>query len=84
MIYILLQANAWVRNKEGSNRLKVVKQTDVDFVLSLASCVQNGTPLLCEDIGDSLHPALETLFSLTSKSVGTSSVFRLRDIQLKF
>ena len=71
-----------MRNKEGNNRLKVVKQTDVDFVMSLATCVQNGTPLLCEDIGDTLHPTLETLLSLTSKLVGTSSVFRLKDLSV--
>ena len=69
--HFVIQASNWVRNKETENGLKVVKQTDADFLQMLESCIRNGTPVLCEDLGESLNPALElVLLSQAVQSVG--------------
>lgn len=54
-----LQANRWIRNKEAKNGLKIIKLTDGQFLRTLENCIRIGMPVLCEDIGEFLDPALE-------------------------
>ena len=55
------QANRWVRNKEALNGLKVIKLTDSTFLRTLENCIRIGMPVLCEDLGEHLDPALEPI-----------------------
>ena len=55
----IFQANRWVRNKEAKNGLKFIKLTDANFLRTLENCIRIGMPVLCEDLGESLDPALE-------------------------
>lgn len=54
------QANRWIRKMEGSN-LRVVKMNDPKFLRSLENAVRIGQPVLLEDVGETLDPALEPL-----------------------
>lgn len=68
------QANRWVRNREVKNGLKVIKLTDGQFLRTLENCIRIGMPVLLEDLGESLDPALEpVLLKQTFMSVSTSS-----------
>lgn len=49
----------WVRNRETKNGLKVIKLTDPNFLRTLENSIRIGMPVLCEEIGESLDPALE-------------------------
>lgn len=53
------QANRWIRNREAKNGLKIIKLTDGQFLRTLENCIRIGMPVLCEDIGEFLDPALE-------------------------
>lgn len=55
------QANRWVKNSEKENNLSVIKLTDADYIRTLENCIQFGTPLLLENIGEELDPSLEPL-----------------------
>ncbi|XP_039627270.1 dynein heavy chain 12, axonemal [Polypterus senegalus] len=55
------QANKWVKNSEKEKNLSVIKLTDGDYMRILENCVQFGTPLLLENVGEELDPSLETL-----------------------
>lgn len=55
------QANKWVKNSERENNLNVIKLTDGDFMRTLENCIQFGTPLLLENVGEELDPSLEPL-----------------------
>jgi len=46
---------------EKANNLHCIKLTDSDFVRTLENCIQFGTPVLLEDIGEELDPILEPL-----------------------
>ena len=48
------QANKWVKNMERANNLHVIKLSDSDFVRTLENCIQFGTPVLLENIGEFL------------------------------
>lgn len=55
------QANKWVKNLEKDNNLNVIKLTDGDYMRTLENCIQFGTPLLLENVGEELDPSLEPL-----------------------
>lgn len=53
------QANTWVKNMEARNGLRVVKLTDSSFLRTLENSIRIGNPVMIEDVGESLDPALE-------------------------
>jgi hypothetical protein len=55
------QANKWIKAMEAAAELRVIKLTDGDFMRTLESAVQFGLPVLLENVGEELDPALEPL-----------------------
>ncbi|XP_049610508.1 dynein axonemal heavy chain 12-like [Syngnathus scovelli] len=55
------QANKWVKNSEKDNKLQIIKLTDDDYMRTLENCIQFGSPLLLENVGEELDPSLEPL-----------------------
>lgn len=65
------QANKWVKNMEKANKLAVIKMSDGNYVRTLENCIQFGTPVLLENIGEELDPVLEpVLLKQTFKQQG--------------
>lgn len=52
------QGNKWIKKKEGKD-LKALKPGNPKMLLLLEGCIRMGAPLLLEDIGETLDPALE-------------------------
>lgn len=65
------QANKWVKNLEKDNNLSVIKLTDGDYMRTLENCIQFGTPLLLENVGEELDPSLEPLLLKQTFKQGT-------------
>ena len=56
------QANAWIKNMEKKNNLRVVKLSeDGAHMRELENAIQFGTPVLLENVGEGLDPSLEPL-----------------------
>ncbi|XP_009641827.1 dynein heavy chain 7, axonemal [Egretta garzetta] len=55
------QANKWIKNMEKTNNLHIIKLSDPQFVTTLENCIQFGSPVLLENIGEELDPILEPL-----------------------
>ncbi|XP_073391166.1 uncharacterized protein [Physcomitrium patens] len=55
------QANSWIKAMESKNGLRVVRLTDINLLRILESSIRLGNPVLLEDIGDTLDPALEPI-----------------------
>ena len=49
----------WIRNKEAANNLRVIKLTEANFLRTLENSIRIGVPVLCEEVGETLDPALE-------------------------
>ncbi|XP_047461369.1 dynein axonemal heavy chain 3 [Mugil cephalus] len=65
------QANKWVKNLEKANKLAVIKLSDGNYVRILENCIQFGTPVLLENVGEELDPVLEpVLLKQTFKQQG--------------
>ncbi len=78
------QANKWVKNMEKSKNLHVIKLTDSDFVRTLENCIQFGTPVLLENIGEELDPILEPLLLKQTFKQGGSICIKLGDSTIEY
>lgn len=52
------QGNKWIKKKEGKE-LKSLKMSNPKMLLILDGCIRTGSPMLMEDIEETLDPALE-------------------------
>lgn len=53
------QASKWIRNLEKSNRLGVIKLTDHGYIRVVEHSIQMGIPVLLDNVGEEIDPALE-------------------------
>ena len=56
-----VQANRWVRNLEKDNSLQVLVLNNENYMRSLKNAIRFGTPVLIENIGESMDMALDPL-----------------------
>uniref|UniRef100_UPI003AAEEA19 dynein axonemal heavy chain 7 n=1 Tax=Centroberyx gerrardi TaxID=166262 RepID=UPI003AAEEA19 len=78
------QANKWVKNMEKANSLHIIKLSDADFVRTLENCIQFGTPVLLENIGEELDPILEPLLLKQTFKQGGAMCIRLGDSTIEY
>ncbi|XP_044097135.1 dynein axonemal heavy chain 7 [Neovison vison] len=78
------QANKWIKNMEKTNSLHVVKLNDPDYVRTLENCIQFGTPVLLENVGEELDPILEPLLLKQTFKQGGSTCIRLGDSTVEY
>lgn len=69
---------------EKTKNLHVIKLTDSDFVRTLENCIQFGTPVLLEDIGEELDPILEPLLLKQTFKQGGSICIKLGDSTIEY
>lgn len=46
-----MQANKWIKNMEKKNDLKVIKQSDANYMQVLELAITYGNPVLLENVG---------------------------------
>ncbi|XP_070188303.1 dynein axonemal heavy chain 7-like isoform X3 [Littorina saxatilis] len=78
------QANKWIKYMEKANNLHVIKLSDSDFVRTLENCIQFGTPVLLENIGEELDPILESLLLKQTFKQGGSLCIKLGDSTIEY
>ncbi|XP_052827203.1 dynein axonemal heavy chain 7 [Octopus bimaculoides] len=78
------QANKWIKNMEKANNLSVVKTSDSDFNRTLENCIQFGTPVLVENIGEEIDPMLEPLLLKQTFKQGGTLCIRLGDSTIEY
>ncbi|XP_061474275.1 dynein axonemal heavy chain 12 [Rhineura floridana] len=78
------QANKWIKNSEKENRLSVIKFTDTDYIRTLENCIQFGTPLLLENVGEEIDPSLEPLLLRQTFKQGGMDCIRLGETIIEY
>jgi len=53
------QASKWIRNMEKDNRLAIIKLTDPGYLRTVEQSIPTGIPVLLDNVGEELDPALE-------------------------
>ncbi|MEW5314022.1 MAG: hypothetical protein WDW38_005550 [Sanguina aurantia] len=78
------QANSWIKAMEGRNGLRLVKLTDGNFLRTLENSIRVGIPVLVEDVGEALDPALEPLLTKAIYKKGGRTLIRLGDTDIDY
>ncbi|KAK3733193.1 hypothetical protein QZH41_008554, partial [Actinostola sp. cb2023] len=78
------QANRWIRTKEAKNGLKIIKLTDNSFLRTLENCIRIGMPVLLEELGETLDPALEPVLLKQTFVQGGRLLIRLGDSDIDY
>ncbi|VDO08408.1 unnamed protein product [Rodentolepis nana] len=78
------QANRWIRSMEEKNSIKVVKSSDTSMLRILESCIRAGCPMLLEDVGESLDPALEPILMRQTFMKSGRLLIRLGDNDIDY
>ncbi|KAI9224248.1 dynein heavy chain and region D6 of dynein motor-domain-containing protein [Blastocladiella britannica] len=78
------QANRWIRNMESGSDLKIVKLSDPKFLRALENAVRMGQPVLIEDVGEQLDPALEPLLLKQTVRQGGRLLMKLGDSLVEY
>ncbi|CAL8109272.1 unnamed protein product [Orchesella dallaii] len=53
------QASKWIRNLEKPNSLSVINLTDPGYIRTVEQSIQQGLPVLLDNVGEDIDPALE-------------------------
>ncbi|CAH8497713.1 unnamed protein product [Dicrocoelium dendriticum] len=78
------QANRWIRALEAENNLRVLKISEPHFLRTFENCIRLGYPILLEDIGESLDPALEPILLRQTFVSGGRLLIRLGDSEVDY
>jgi dynein heavy chain len=78
------QANKWVRAMEKVNNVIVAKQTDPGFLRTMENAIQFGRPVLLENVGEELEPALEPVLLKIVFKQGGVNVIRLGEATVEY
>ena len=78
------QANKWVKSMEAKNGLRVIKLTDSTYLRTLENSVRIGCPVLIEDVGETLDPALEPVLLKNVYKQGNRLLIRIGDSDVDY
>lgn len=78
------QANKWLKNMEKERQVRVMKFTDGNYLKLLEAAIRMGTPVLMENVGEEMDPAIEPLLQKQIVVKGTSMTIKIGDSILEY
>lgn len=69
---------------ENKNKLFVIKLSDSDFLRTLENAIQFGRPVLLENVGEDLDPALEPILLKQTFYKGTTQYIKLGEQTIEY
>jgi dynein heavy chain len=78
------QAKKWIKAQEAKAKLAVTRFTNPNWLRTLETCIRIGTPLLIEDCGEFLDPALEPVLQRAVYKQGGRMLIQLGDSEVDY
>jgi dynein heavy chain len=84
MIDPQLQGINWVMNKEEESGLKIIQLSQNKYIDTVERCLENGTPLLIENLADDIDAVLDPVVSRQLIRRGRSLLIKLGDKEVEY
>ena len=84
MIDPQLQGVKWVLNKEESNGLKVIQLSQDRYLDTVEQCMENGIPLLIENLGEEIDAVLNPVIGRETSMRGRSLLIKLGEKEIEY
>ena len=84
MIDPQLQGIKWIKKKEKSNHLSVIRMDQKDALRKLEHSMENGHSLLIENLGESIDAILNPVISRATTKKGRRLFIKLGDTEVEF
>lgn len=78
------QANKWIRNLGKDEKLQVLKFSDGKYLKHLEGAIRNGSPIMIENVGEELDPAIEPLLQKQIVKRGASYNIKIGDAVIEY
>lgn len=78
------QANKWIRNMEKSRKIKILKFSNPNYLRDLENAIPFGTPVMMENVGQEMDPAIEPVLQKQIFKKGSSWNIRLGDSTIEY
>ena len=78
------QANKWIRSMYKERKLDIITLSDTNFLRTLEIAIQFGKPVLLENVGEELDPAIEPVLQRQVFKKGNSLNIKLGDATIEY
>lgn len=78
------QANKWIKKMEAQKKINIIKLSDSDFLRTLENAIQFGNPVLLENVGEDLDPALSPILLKQTFQKGNTIYIKLGDQVIEY
>eukprot|EP00397_Hematodinium_sp_SG-2012_P000571 GEMP01000572.1.p1 GENE.GEMP01000572.1~~GEMP01000572.1.p1 ORF type:complete len:1304 (+),score=347.90 GEMP01000572.1:1943-5854(+) len=78
------QANKWIKKMESARDIVVRKFTDADYLRQLENAIQFGNPVMMENVGEELDPAIESILLKQTFKKGGITMIKLGDSLVEY
>uniref|UniRef100_A0A1I8MW68 Dynein axonemal heavy chain 2 n=1 Tax=Musca domestica TaxID=7370 RepID=A0A1I8MW68_MUSDO len=74
-----MQANSWIKNYEEKNDLKLIDCGQLDYLKTLELALQNGNPVLLQNVGESIDQSLNPILRKSYTLQGGQKLIKFND-----
>eukprot|EP00891_Asterochloris_glomerata_P002883 jgi/Astpho2/2883/Aster-01037 len=84
MIDPQLQGIKWIMNKELPNGLKIIQQSQAKYIDTVISCIENGIPLLMENLPEDIDAVLDPVIGKQTIKRGRNLILKIGDAEVEY
>ena len=77
------QGIGWLKNKEASRNLKIVRLGQKDLIERLQEAMESGCPVIVENMGETIDPIILPVVTRAFKPRGNSNMILLGDVEIE-
>ncbi|CAG9462750.1 unnamed protein product [Pedinophyceae sp. YPF-701] len=84
MIDPQLQGIKWIVSREEPHGIKVIQLTQNKYIETVKQCIENGVPLMIENIGEDIDAVLDPVISRSTIKKGRNIVMKIGDDEVEY
>jgi dynein heavy chain len=79
-----LQGIRWIKNREEANGLVILQQSQPKYVDKVLNCIENGIPLLLENLPVDLDAVLDPVLGKLTIKRGRAIIMKIGDAEVEY